>query len=315
MERISTPGAKTIQDLVDSLGINAAQTCKAVFFKADGKPIFVAIRGDLDVNEVKLKNALKAKDLAAMDDGAVRTAGLVAGSASAVGLRGMLIVADRSAVEASNLVAGANESDWHLKNVNHGRDWQADIVADIALAREGDSCATCGTPLEVKRGMEMGHVFKLGTMYSEAMGVEYENETGERKPVVMGCYGIGIERMLAAVLEANHDENGIVWPNQVAPFDVHVVALNMDQGPVAEAVASVEEQLRTAGLEVLTDDRPDSAGIKFKDADLLGMPVRLTISPRSLERGGAEMRLRKSTEMSIVPLEGLAEAVTRALRG
>ncbi len=313
MEKIATPGARTIADLVASLGIEARQTAKAVFYRVDGEPVFVVIRGDLDVNEVKLKNVLKARDLAAMDDQTVRATGLVAGSASAVGLTGMTIVADSSAVEAANLVAGANEADAHYLNTNHGRDWTANLVADIALAREGDACAICGTALTTRRGIEMGHVFKLGTMYSEAFGVNYLDESGARNPVVMGCYGIGVERILAAAIEANHDANGIIWPPDVAPYDVHIVVLSGEQPEVAASLAQVENDLHGAGFSVLIDDRPDSAGIKFKDADLLGMPVRLTLSPRALERGGVEFRVRRTGETTAVAVGDVVEQVRAAL--
>jgi prolyl-tRNA synthetase len=309
MEKVHTPGQKTIGDLSAFLNVDSRQTNKAVFYRVDGQPVFVSIRGDLDVNEVKLKNTLKANDIEPMDEATVRAAGLVAGSASAVGLAGMRIVADTSAVEAANLVGGANEADYHYINTNHGRDWKADVIADIALARGGDACATCGTPLEVRRGIEMGHVFKLGTMYSEKMDVHYLDEHGERQPAVMGCYGIGVERMLAAVIEANHDDNGIIWPTEVSPYDVHVVALNIEQDAVAAAISQLEVALGEARLSVLIDDRADSAGIKFKDADLLGMPVRLTVSPRALEKGGVELRQRKTGETEIVPTERLVERV------
>lgn len=308
-EKVATPGQKTIAELAKFLGVEERQTVKAVFYMADREPLFVAIRGDLDVNEVKLKNALKAKDLEPMDEAMVKKLGLVAGSASAVGLLGMRVVADVTAVEAANLVAGANEDGFHLLNTNHGRDWKADIIANIALARGGDACATCGTPLEVKRGMEMGHVFKLGTLYSEAIGVNYLDESGERHPCVMGCYGIGVERMLAAIIEANHDDNGIIWPASVAPFDVHVVVLNLDQEPVAAALAELETGLAQAGITALVDDRPDSAGIKFKDADLLGMPTRFTLGPRSIEKGGVEVRDRASGESTVLGIPDAIEAV------
>ncbi len=311
METIATPGQKTIADLVASLGIESRQTNKAVFYRVDGKPVFVAIRGDLDVNEIKLKNTLKAREVEPMDDVLVRGAGLVAGSASAVGLSGMQIVADVSATEAVNLVAGANAPDTHLLNTNYGRDWKADIVADIALARGGDACARCGTALETKHGMEMGHVFKLGTMYSESIGVHYLDDGGERHPCIMGCYGIGVERMLAAVIEANHDANGIIWPAEVAPYDVHVVVLNQDQAPVAAALADLEIALAAANISALVDDRSDSAGIKFKDADLLGMPLRITVSPRALEKGGFELRDRRSGETTIVSSGEIVRRVAR----
>jgi prolyl-tRNA synthetase len=315
IEKVSTPGQRTIADLATFLKIEPRQTAKAVFYRIDGKPVFVAIRGDLDVNEVKLANALKAKEVEPMDEAMVRASGLVAGSASPVGLSGMRIVADPSVVEAPNLAAGANEPDFHYLNVNHGRDWNANLVAEIALARAGDACARCGTALETRRGMEMGHVFKLGTMYSEAMGVHYLDEAGERHPVVMGCYGIGVERMLAASIEANHDENGIIWPAQLAPYHAHIVALNFEQAAVSEAVNALEREAAAAGMSLLVDDRPDSAGIKFKDADLLGMPVRLTVSPRSLEKGGVELRQRRSGEIEIVPLESTLQRVRALLAG
>lgn len=311
MERVATPGQKTIADLAQFLGIEERQTVKAVFYVADKQPVFVAIRGDLDVNEVKLKNALKAQDVDPMDEATVKRLGLVAGSASAVGMTGMKIVADPSATEAANLVAGANEEGFHLLHTNHGRDWKADLVVNIGLARAGDACATCGAALEVRRGMEMGHVFKLGTLYSESIGVNYLDESGERHPCVMGCYGIGVERMVAAIIEANHDANGIIWPATVAPYDVHVVVLNGDQEAVATALDELEADLARANLTALVDDRPDSAGIKFKDADLIGIPVRFTLGPRSLEKGGIEVRDRRTGETGVV---ALAEAAAEARR-
>lgn len=313
MEKIATPGQKTIAELATYLSVDERQTVKAVFYKVDKKPLFVAIRGDLDVNEIKLKNALKASELEPMDEAMARGLGLVAGSASAVGLKGMPIVADPSAVEAVNLVAGANEDGFHYLNTNHGRDWKADIIAPIALARRGDACATCGTALETRRGMEMGHVFKLGTLYSESMGVQYEDQNGERKPVVMGCYGIGVERMLAAIIEAHHDDNGIAWPPEVAPYDVHIVVLNADQEGVLGALAELEVLLANAGISALIDDRDDSAGSKFKDADLIGMPVRITVSPRALEKGGVEFRNRATGETSATPMADVVEACRAVL--
>lgn len=312
MSKVSTPGTKTIAELAAFLGIEARQTNKAVFYRADGNPVLVSIRGDLDVNEIKLKNALKANVVEPMDERMAQAAGLVAGYASAVGIAGVTVVADASVVEATNLAAGANEPDMHYMDTNYGRDWDAQVVADVALARTGDACANCGTALETRRGMEMGHVFKLGTMYAESIGVHFRDEDGERKPAVMGCYGIGVERLLAAVLEENHDDGGITWPSEVAPYDVHIVVLSGEQEAVATALADLERGLDGAGLSALIDDREESAGIKFKDADLLGMPLRMTVSPRALERGGVEVRDRKTGETEIL---GVAEAVARAAGG
>src|SRR4029453_16218842 len=250
LEEIDTPGLYTLAALAEHLGIPESRTCKAVFYSAaiaaegtrnneqgtTAQPVFVAIRGDMDVNEAKLKNILGAVELRYMEEAEATKAGFVAGSASAVGLRtgtgnrepgtaGVRVVADELVTRERNLVAGANKPDKHLLNVNYGRDWEADIVADIALAREGYRCANCGTPMDLRRGIEMGQVFKLGTRYSEMMGATFLDREGKTRPVVMGSYGIGTERLLAAVVEANHDEAGIVWPRSLAPYDAHIVAI------------------------------------------------------------------------------------------
>lgn len=307
LEEVATPGQKTIDDLVRFLGVPHHKTLKAVFYEADGHPVFVAIRGDLEVNEAKLRNALKAVDLQLLGDDAVRKHGLVAGSASPVGLGPTItVVADDTATTTHNLVAGANKPDAHLKNVNYGRDWQAQVVTDISLAQAGAVCNRCGGRLEQKRGVEMGHVFKLGTVYTEKLEALYSDEDGALKPAVMGCYGIGVGRVFACAIEANHDERGIIWPPELAPFDVHLVALNLDKPGIRETAEQLYQQLTDAGLQVLYDDRDDAApGVKFNDADLLGIPLRLTLSPRSLERGGAELKPRTSADSEIIPLDAL----------
>jgi len=315
LEEVPTPGQKTIDDLVSFLGVPHYKTLKAVFYEADGQPAFVAIRGDLEVNEAKLRNALKAVDLALLDDEGVRKHGLVAGSASPVGLKGIKIVADDSVLNSSNLVAGANKPDVHYRNVNHGRDWTADIITDISLARAGNRCSRCGGTLETKRGMEMGHVFKLGTVYTDKLAATFSDEAGELKPAVMGCYGIGVGRVFAGAIEANHDERGIIWPPELAPYDVHLVGLGFDKPGVRESAEQVYQQLVDAGLDVLYDDREDgSAGVKFNDADLLGMPVRVTVSPRSIENGGAEVKRRTEKDARVVGL-GEAAGAVRSLLG
>lgn len=314
LEEVSTPGQKTIDDLVRFLGVPHARTLKAVFYEIDGEPVFVAIRGDLEVNEAKLRNALKAVEMSLLDDEGVRKHGLVAGSASPVGLKGIKIVADDSALDAQNLVAGANKADVHYRNVNHGRDWKADVVADISLARAGNTCARCGGTLETKRGMEMGHVFKLGTVYTEKLEANFTDEAGNLKPAVMGCYGIGVGRVFAGAIEANHDERGIVWPRELTPYHVHVVGLGFDKPGVRESAEQVYQQLQDAGFDVLYDDREEgSAGVKFNDADLLGMPVRVTVSPRSIENGGAEIKRRTEKDAQVVGLAEASAAVRRLL--
>ena len=303
LEEVSTPGQKTIDDLVSFLGVPPERTLKAVFYEADGKPVFVAIRGDLEVNEAKLRNALHVTEIALLDDDGVRKHNLVAGSASPVGLTGIKIVADDTVLSSPNLVAGANKPDVHLRNVNHERDWHADIVTDISLACAGDTCANCGGTLEARRCYEMGHVFKLGTVYTERLDATFSDESGASTPAVMGCYGIGVGRVFAGAIEANHDERGIIWPPELAPYHVHLVGLGFDKPGVRESVEQVYEQLQQAGYDVLYDDREEgSAGVKFNDADLLGMPVRVTVSPRSIEGGGAEVKRRTEKDARIVPL-------------
>jgi prolyl-tRNA synthetase len=308
LEEVSTPGKKTIDDLVAFLGVPHWRTLKAVFYAADREPVFVAIRGDLAVNEVKLKNALKARELRLMADDEVVHANLVAGSASPVGLGGVRVVADDSVLNSPNLVAGANKPDVHFKNVNFERDWKADIVTDISLARPGDLCPQCGAVLEQRRGIEMGHIFKLGTVYSEKMHASFLDATGKSHPAVMGCYGIGTSRLLQCVVEANHDDRGIVWPRGVSPFDVHLVGLGLDRPEVTEKARALYDSLRSAGIDVLFDDRPESPGVKFNDADLLGIPVRVTVSARGLEKGAVELKRRSSADLELVPYE---EAVAR----
>ncbi|HLF79820.1 MAG TPA: proline--tRNA ligase [Dehalococcoidia bacterium] len=309
LEEVSTPGQKTIDDLVTFLQLEPSQTLKAVFYLAEyvdarREPVFVAIRGDLEVNEIKLKNALKALDLHMMSEDEVTNAGLVAGSASPVGLNGIKILADDSVVDAPNLVAGANKPDVHYKNVNQGRDWQADIVTDIALAREGDACGRCGTPFESKRGIEMGHIFKLGTRYTDRMNVRFLDAAGREQTPIMGCYGIGTSRLLQCVIEANHDERGIVWPANLAPYDLHIVGLGLDRPEVASKAEALYDSLRNAGLDVLFDDRLEpTAGVKFNDADLIGLPLRVTVSPRSLEKGAVEVKARAASDIELVPYE------------
>lgn len=314
LEEVATPGKKTIQDLVEFLGVPHYQTLKAVFYQADGRPVFVAIRGDMEVNETKLRNALKATDLRLMADDEVQAAGLVAGSASPVGLHGVTIVADDAVPSSPNLIAGANKPDVHLRNVNHGRDWKADILTDIALARAGDPCPNCARPMTERRGIEMGHVFKLGTIYSEKMGATFLDQDGAVKPAVMGCYGMGVGRILAAAIEANHDERGIIWPLSLAPYHVHLVGLTLDRPDVRDAAERLYDDLRAAGLDVLYDDRDESAGVKFNDADLLGMPLRVTVSPRTLAKQSVEVKPRASSETAIVPLQRAVAEICERLR-
>ena len=315
LEEVSTPGMKTIASLCEFLGVEEAQTLKAVFYAADGEVVFVTIRGDLEVNEIKLKNALHCNELRLAEDDEVAAAGIVAGSASAIGISNIRRVADESISNGGNFVVGANKEDTHYRNANYPRDFGADLVTDIALTEPGHLCARCGTALQFTRGVEVGHIFKLGTFFSESLGAYYLDSDGGQQPITMGCYGIGVSRILAASIEQNHDENGIVFPPPIAPYDVHLVALNMSDEAVAEAATDLYDRLWAAGIEVLFDDRADAAaGVKFNDADLIGLPVRLVVSPRNLRQSAVEMRGRTSEDAEMVPLDDVANAVSGFLR-
>ncbi|MGC8780208.1 MAG: proline--tRNA ligase, partial [Anaerolineae bacterium] len=270
--------------------------------------IFAVIRGDMEVNETKLANAVGATALRPATEGEIRAVGAVPGYASPVGLPDVLVVADDLIPQSPNLVAGANEEGYHLLNVNYGRDYTATIVCDIAAARDGDPCPQCSNPLRTARGVEVGNIFQLGTRYTEALGATYLDHDGQPRPIVMGSYGIGVGRLLACIAEEHHDVKGLIWPISVAPFQVYLIGL-----PGAEAEAeALYADLVTAGIEVLYDDRAETAGVKFNDADLIGIPIRLTLGKRSLKEGGVEFKRRDRDDRCIVPL---SDAVARVRAG
>jgi prolyl-tRNA synthetase len=314
LQEVATPGAKTIEEVANFLGVPKSRTLKAVFYSTDGELVFVTIRGDLEVNEVKLKNALKCSELRLANDEEVKKSGLVAGSASAVGLKGVKVIADDSITSGHNFVVGANKDGYHLKNANYPRDFVVDLIADIALAKAGYQCLKCGNPLMSRRGIEIGHIFKLGTVFSQRQGALYIDRDGVQKPLVMGCYGIGIGRLLAAVIEQNHDEKGIIWPVSLAPYQIYLCALGMDETSVAEAAEKLYTELCRKRFEVLYDDRNESPGVKFNDADLMGMPVRLTVSRRTLKTSSAEVKLRTGKDIELAPLAGVAEKLKAILK-
>ena len=302
LEEVSTPGVKTIDGLAQYLNISDEKTFKAVFYMADGELVFVTIRGDLEVNDIKLKNALHASDLHLADDQEVAKAGLVAGSASAIGIHDIKRVGDLSITRGNNFVVGGNKPDTHLRGANYPRDFQVDILTDIALARPGQGCPNCGQPLEAVRGVEVGHIFKLGTFFSEALGANYLDQNGQHQPILMGCYGIGVGRLLAAAIEQNHDEKGIAFPATIAPYQVHLVGLNLADEQVAEEAERLYQELQDQGIEVLFDDRTEqTAGVKLNDVDLLGLPVRLVVSPRNMKAGVVEFKQRLDETSSLVP--------------
>ena len=314
LQEISTPGVKAIADLARFLDVTPDRTLKAVFYMVDGKPTLVLIRGDLDVNEVKLKNLLKCAELrmAAEDD--LKGTGIVAGYASPVGLKGIRVVADDSIRLGNNFVAGANKPDTHLKNVNYPRDFNVDLIGDIALARAGLECPRCGQTFRSARGIEVGHIFKLGTFLSERLGAMFLDENGVSRPAIMGCYGIGLGRLMAAAVEQNHDEKGMVWPLPIAPYHIYLCAISLDKPDVAAAANRIYEEMAGAGLEVLYDDRTESPGVKFNDADLLGIPLRVTVSPRTLKSQSVEIKWRNHKDASIVPLGQAIATLNRLVK-
>jgi prolyl-tRNA synthetase len=321
LEKVATPDCKTIEALAQFLGVPTARTAKAVFLVAtlgEGEGaeyhtvdrfVFALVRGDMEVNETKLANALKAKELRPAREEEIRAVGASPGYASPIGLRDVLVVVDDLIPASPNLVSGANEEGYHLRNVNYGRDYTAAIVTDIAAAGEGDACPNCGAALRVSRGVEVGNIFKLGTRYTAALGATFLDKEGQARPVIMGSYGIGSGRLLACVAEAHHDADGLIWPITVAPYPVHLVVLADASGAAAREAEALYGRLRAVGVEALFDDRDERPGVKFKDADLIGLPLRLTVSERSLKAGGVEFKRRDRADRESVPLEVVVERV------
>ena len=315
LEKVHTPGMKTIEEVAGFLGVKPENTGKAVFYQDahTGELIFVLIRGDFEVNEVKLANALKVPELKFADDAAIEAAGAVPGFASPVGIdpgRARIVV-DRSAAEAGNLVVGANEADFHYRNFNFDRDLAGSdcLVTDIACVREGDPCPLTGQPLQFLRGIEVGNIFQLGTKYSDAMHCDYLDRDGKSHPMVMGCYGIGVGRAMAAVIEQSCDEYGPIWPMSIAPWQVELCAINPEKEGVGEACERLYSELQAAGIEVLYDDRGEKAGSMFSDADLLGIPLRLVVSPRTLAEKQAEFKVRGSRDAERIALDAVVSHV------
>jgi prolyl-tRNA synthetase len=266
----------------------------------DGEVVIVTIRGDLEVNETKLRNALGGIEPRFATQAEVDKAGLVPGSASAVGLDNIRSIVDDSIPLGQNYVAGANKEGFHLKGVNFPRDFKADIVADIATAGAGDRCPVDSGKLRAHRGIEVGHIFKLGTKYSDSMDANFLDETGDAKPLIMGCYGIGVSRLVGAVVEASHDDRGMIFPAEIAPYAVYLASLNVDDEAVVAEADALYEALQDTGIEVLYDDRDEKPGVKFNDADLIGIPVRVVVSRRGVANGQIEIKERTATKPDLV---------------
>ena len=349
IEKIATPDCKTIEELANYLDIPHSKTAKAVLMiasildepeaaRSENDPhlviqerfVFAVVRGDMELNETKLANAINATQLRPAIEDEIREVGAEPGYASPVGLNNVLVVVDDLIPKSPNLVAGANEAGYHLRNVNYGRDFQASIITDITAAQEGDKCPECDQHLHFERGVEVGNIFQLGTGYSQSMGAYYQDRDGKSLPVVMGSYGIGSGRLLACIAEEYNDEHGLMWPISIAPYHLHLVILagkqkkkqgtevrgegkdnNIKNLPPSslEAAEKLYGDLLADGIEVLYDDRQESPGVKFNDADLIGLPIRITVSQRALKQGGVEFKNRDQTERRIVPLDEVVSTI------
>jgi len=307
VDLVHTPGVKTIAALEQIFGLPPDAFLKTVVYHAEGRLIAAVVPGDAEVNEIKLANAAHVPAVRLATDDELRAAAITPGFVSPVGLRGVEVVVDEGVLPHS-YIAGANQQDYHLRNVLPGRDFPREHVADLVLATAGQACTLCGGALVEQVGLELGHTFKLGTKYSEAMGARYLGPDGHESIIVMGCYGIGLDRLLSGIVEANHDAKGMIWPASVAPYQVYLLGLNLDTPAIAAAAEKLYEDLRAQRVDVLFDDRVESPGVKFADADLIGLPLRVTVSARSLKQNAVELTQRTTGQNVLVPL---ADAVER----
>ena len=326
IEKVYTPNCKTIEELARYLSIPTYKTAKALFVIAtllNGAEkheqfVIAIVRGDMEVNETKLANVLKAVDLRPASESEIHAVGAVPGYASPVGLNDAYSIVDELIPSSSNLVSGANIEGYHLVNVNYLRDFSADIISDITVAHDGDLCIDCNHPLRSIRVVEVGNNFKLGTHFSESIGCNFLDSQGQNHPIIMGSYGIGTERLLACIAEEHHDEHGLIWPITVSPFDIHIISLpwksTSPNGGGLNMAEDLYQRLMEDHIECLFDDRDKSPGVKFNDADLIGNPIRLTISERSLKNGGIEYKRRDFPEKTIIPCENIIPFIHEELK-
>lgn len=318
-EEVHTPAITDINALSSFLNVSKSDLLKSMFYLADGKLLVVVLEGNYEVNEIKLRNTLNIKDLAIASDSLIRSAGFIPGFASPVGdHKDVTVVVDDSVIENKNYVVGANKVDYHLKNVQYGRDFKKttvsiEIGSDLALVKDGDLCLHCNSKLKIEKGIEIGHVFKLGTTYSEKLNAYFVGADGVRQPIIMGCYGIGVGRILSASIEQNHDPNGIIFPKLIAPYDVSLLGLNVEQEDVKNEADSLYESLTSNGANVLYDDRIESPGVKFNDADLIGLPIRLVVSARNIAQGVIEVKKRSDSDAIKISKDEVVKYVTDLL--
>ncbi|MDY3206182.1 proline--tRNA ligase [Clostridium baratii] len=309
MQKVETPNTRTIEEVSEFLNVSPKKTVKTLIYNVDGKLVGVLVRGDREVNEVKVANAANASgdiELASHEE-VMRATNAETGFAGPVGLRVDLLLVDEEVSNMYNMVVGANETGYHLTGVNYGREFEG-VVGDFRNVENGEACPRCGKEVAIARGTEVGHIFKLGTKYSEAMNAKFIDEDGKEKPFIMGCYGIGVTRTVASIIEQHHDENGIIWPLEVAPYHVSVVAVNSKDEDQMRIATEIYEELRAIGVDALLDDRKERAGVKFKDSELMGIPMRVTVG-KKIGDGEVEFKLRAGGENETIKIEEVKDRV------
>ncbi|MCM8794720.1 MAG: proline--tRNA ligase [Candidatus Omnitrophica bacterium] len=311
---VDTPGVSSVEKVSAFLKVQPARLIKTILFLADGKPVAALVRGDHEVNELKVKEAVSASEIRLADPQVIeQTTGAPVGFSGPIGLKNVKIIADHVVMTTGGAVVGANQPDRHIINVTPGRDFTADQVADIRYPQEGDICPKCAKPLQLLPAIEVGHVFKLGTKYSEPMGATFLDEDGKEKPFIMGCYGIGVTRILAAVAETHNDRAGLQWPVSIAPYTVDIIPINMAYQSAVKAAGDLYEQAMRAGLEAILDDREVSGGVKLKDADLIGFPYRIVLSEKTLQQSSAEVKRRPESQASLIQLDKLIPVLQKEI--
>lgn len=314
LEEVYTPDVRTIEEVSGFLQVKSEDIVKTLVYSADGKPVAILIRGDMEVNEVKVKNFLGCDVLEMADEEMIQeVAQSPRGFVGPINIR-CPVYADYSLMNRVNMVIGANKEDYHMRNANFGRDFQKPLFGDFRVVKPGDLCPRCGAELKFARGIEVGHIFKLGTKYSKAMRAVFLDKDGQERFMVMGCYGIGVGRTVAACIEQNHDERGIIWPMGIAPFHVIITPTNVNETPLREMAERLYSELTARGIEVLLDDRDERAGVKFMDADLIGIPLRVNIGPKRLQEGLVELKFRRTGEVKVIPPEELINEVEKIVK-
>jgi prolyl-tRNA synthetase len=312
LEKVATPDKRSIEEVAAFMGVKEEHLVKTLIYLADGKPLVALVRGDHELNEIKLKNICGCNELELAGPETVKKAtGAPTGFAGPVGLKDVDVYADHTVEVMANFITGGNEKDLHLKNTNLDRDFNVTAFHDLRTVSCGDECPRCEGKLEIHRGIEVGHIFKLGTKYSEAMGATFLDTEGKEKPMFMGCYGIGVGRTAAAAIEQNFDEGGIIWPMALAPYQVIVTAVNTKDDEVMRTAESIYESLKKEGIEVILDDRNERPGVKFKDADLIGIPVRVTVGGRGIKEGKLEVKRREEKEAANIEIDKVVEEVIK----